>query len=389
MNRQRTDLDVSGDPSPPDSAAQRLAYLQAGAALGAGVIGLTAYLYLLGGAVMWLRMTAARIPADDAMDAFQNRQLLSTGLKALFFEFLLFGVVALIVWATWRVACWLESRRVRRVEENEEGPESPREKPLDEYVLLVLVRSVVLAVSAMAVLVSVFSVFSEANAVLLAGGVIALGLVIGAVDIADRRPGWVTNALRRTWVRTPLQVLRVTVSVGVVVVALAYMAAPLGLTVLVLLLLLQFSDRLMWLQKVPTMKHLIVPVLILAAALNVVIVAYLATPPVTFDRATVVTTEDDEIVGAYVGRSSDGVFLGTCRAIDPHTSRQAHLLVIPAGEVKEVTLGGFRYSFDFGKRPSILGLVNYYTQAASLSSEDDRFSLDLRQERDVCGVNSP
>jgi hypothetical protein len=389
MNPERTDLDSGGGKAPPDGAAQKIAYLQAGAALGAGVIGLTAYLYLLGGTVMWLRMTAARIPADDAMDAFQNRQLLSTGLKALFFEFLLFGAVALVVWATWRVACWLERRRVRRVEESEGDPESFRDKPLDEYVLLVLVRSVVLAVSAMAVLVSAFSALSEANAVLLVAGAIALGLVIGAVDIADRRPGWVTTALQRPWVRGALQVLRVVVSVGVVVVALAYMAAPLGLTVLVLLVLVQFSDRLMWLQKVPTMKHLIVPVLILAAALNVVIVTYLATPPVTFDRATVMTTGGDEIVGAYVGRSSDGVYLGTCRAIDPHTSREAHLVVIPAAEVKELTLGGFRYSFDFGKRPSILGLVNYYTQAASLSSEDDRFSLDLRQERDVCGVNSP
>src|SRR5215218_7048701 len=49
-------------------------YVQTAATIGAGIVGLTAYVYILGGTVLWLRLTAARLPADDVMDAFQDRQ---------------------------------------------------------------------------------------------------------------------------------------------------------------------------------------------------------------------------------------------------------------------------------------------------------------------------
>ncbi len=390
MNRHRTEWARRRPPDETGTAPTLIAYLQAAAALGAGVVGLAAYVYLLGGAVMWLRMTAARLPSDDATDAFQSRQLLSMGLQALFFELFLLGVVTAIVWTAWRVACALEQRRLRKETANEatSPPRSPG-KPLDEYVLLVLLRSIVLALSLVALLASGFQVYSEANAVLLAVGVLALGLAIGAADIADKRPGWLTKLGEQPWIKALIQAVRVLVSVGVVVVAFIYMAAPLGLTVLVLVVLLQFSEWVMRLAKVPTMKGLIVPVLILAAALNVVIVPYLATPPVTFDRATVVTPTGHEITGAYIGRSSAGVFLGTCRPVNPTTSTEARLRIVPADQVKRLVLGGFRYSFDFGKRPSLLGLFGYYTQAKSIESKDDGFQLDLREERDVCGINSP
>jgi hypothetical protein len=390
MNRHRTEWARRRPAGDTGAAPPLVAYLQTAAALGAGVVGLAAYVYLLGGAVMWLGMTAARLPSDDATDAFQNRQLLSMGLKALFFELLLLGAVTAIVWAAWRAACTLEQRRLRKGTANEAAP-PPRspDKPLDEYVLLVLLRSVVVALSLVALLASGFQIYSEANAVLLAAGVLALGLVIGAADIVDKRPGWLMKLDEQRWVGALLQAVRVLVSVGVVVAAVIYMAAPLGLTVLVLVVLLQFSERVMRLAKVPTMKELIVPVLILAAALNVVIVPYLATPPVTFDRATVLTTEGREITGAYIGRSSAGIYLATCRAVDATTSTEARLLIVPADEVKRFVLGGFRYSFDFGKRPSLLGLFGYYAQARSIESKDDGFQLDLREERDVCGINSP
>lgn len=362
-------------------------YVQTAATIGAGIVGLTAYVYILGGTVMWLRLTAARLPADDAMDAFQDRQLLSAGMKALFFELLLLGAVALLVWGAWRAACWLEQRRHRRTS----GAPGRDRAPLDEYVLMVLLRSLVGAITLMALVATVFEISSETSAAIWAIAVVVGGLLIGAADVADRRPKGpqrLTSLPQRRPVQKGLRVLRVCVSLGVVYIAVRYMAAPLGLTVLVLVVLLQFSNRVVDLTRVPTMRGLIVPVVILAAALNVIIVSYLSTPPVTFERATVwIKDSKDPITAAYVGRTESSLYLATCEPVTETTSTKARMHVVPNGEVEQIQLGGFRYSFDFGKRPSLLGLLNYYTQAESIKSEDDGFQLDLRQERDVCGVS--
>ena len=363
-------------------------YVQTVATIGAGVVGLTAYVYLLGGAVMWLRLTAARLPADEVMEAFQNRQLLSMGMKALFAELILLALVAGLVWAAWRVACWLEQRRSRRTAGE---PGRQRQEPLDEYVLLVVLRSLVGAITVMALVATAFDFSSEDTATVWALAVAVGGLLIGAADVADRRP---TGPQRlaglpgQRAVEVGLQIVRVLISLGVVYVALRYMAAPVGLTVLVLVVLLQFSNRVVNLTRVRTMRELIVPVLILAAALNVVIVSYISTPPVTFERATVWTKEGVEITAAYVGRTEGSLYLATCRPVTATTSTEARLRVISNDEVERIVLGGFRYSFDFGKRPSLLGLFKYYAQAESIQREDDGFQLDLRRERDVCGVKT-
>jgi len=360
-------------------------YVQTVATIGAGVVGLAAYVYLLGGAVMWLRLTAARLPADEVMEAFQSRQLLSMGMKALFAEIVLLALVAGLVWAAWRVACWLEQRRKRRTEGE---PGRQRQEPLDEFVLLVVLRSLVGAITVMAVVATAFDFSSEGTATVWALGIGVVGLLIGAVDVADRRPTGpqrLAGLPQRRPVEIGLQIIRVLISLGVVYVALRYMAAPLGLTVLVLVVLVQFSNRMVDLTRVRTMRELIVPVLILAAALNVVIVSYVSTPPVTFERATVWTEKGAEIKAAYVGRTESSLYLATCRRVTATTSTKARLHVIPNSEVKRIELGGFRYSFDFGKRPSLLGLLKFYTQAESIEEDDDGFQLDLRREREVCG----
>jgi hypothetical protein len=363
-------------------------YVQTAATIGAGIVGLTAYVYILGGIVLWLRLTAARLPADDVMDAFQDRQLLSAGMKALFFELLLLAVVLLLVWGAWRVACWLELRRRQRAAG---APAQKREEPLDEYVLLVMLRSVVAAITVMALVATAFEVFSEDNAVWFSVAAAVAGLLIGAANVADRRPkspARLSGLPENAGVKVVLQVARALISLGVVYVALLYMAAPLGLTVLVLVVLLQFSTWVVKLTRVKAMKELIVPVLILAIALNVVIVSYLSTPPVTFERATVKTRDGTEWVGAYVGRADGNLYLATCRPVTATTSTEARMRVIPDDEIERFVLGGFRYSFDFGKRPSLLGLFKYYAQATSIERNDDGFQLDLREERDVCGKNS-
>src|SRR6187402_478712 len=244
MEAQRQGREGEGERAEPDRppTPSLTAYVQTAATIGAGIVGLTAYVYILGGKVMWLRLTAARLPADEVMDAFQDRQLLSAGMRALFFELLLLGVVALLVWAAWRIAFWLEEQRKQRTSG---APERDR-APLDEYVLMVLLRSLVGAITLMALVVTVFEISSEASAVAWAVAVGVGGLLIGAADVNDRRPRSpqrLATLPQRRPVKGGLWALRVAFSLGVVYVALRYMAAPLGLTVLVLVVLLQFSNR--------------------------------------------------------------------------------------------------------------------------------------------------
>jgi hypothetical protein len=79
------------------SEEQRFAKrLRTAVTFAASLVGLGAYLYLLGGLVWWLRFTAARLPADEAIGAIDGKRLLTTGLKAMLFELLVLGVLMLI-----------------------------------------------------------------------------------------------------------------------------------------------------------------------------------------------------------------------------------------------------------------------------------------------------
>jgi hypothetical protein len=47
----------------------------------AGLAGLGVYVYLLGGIVAWLRVVAARLPAGNVTAAFEDRALVTAGIK--------------------------------------------------------------------------------------------------------------------------------------------------------------------------------------------------------------------------------------------------------------------------------------------------------------------
>lgn len=362
-------------PAPKPDRSRWIEYLQAGGAIGAALLGLTAYVYLLGGIVAWLRITAARLPSDNATSAFQDRVLLATGLKALLFELVLLGAISLVVWLAWRAARHIDSQARKD------------QAHLVHYVAFVLLASLVAGLTTVALLVEVFDVdvADEAGAVILC--FLGVGLILGGLDLTERVPQWLhREQLAHSWVGPALRVLRLLVTAVVIVTALIFMAVPLGITTLVLLALLHLGSRIDLLPKARGMRDLLPAVVILAAALNAVIIPYLATPPVTFDRVTVLTQKDDKIVGAFIGRSSEGVYLATCEQQRPTVSKEARIELIPAEEVKAVVLGGFRYSFDVGRRPSLFALTKYFVDNSPLRRDDDGFQLDLRGERHVCGI---
>lgn len=360
-------------------AAGWLPLVQTGATLAAGVVGLTAYVYLLGGTIFWLRIYAARLPADNATVAFQDRALLAAGIKVLLFELLLLGLVGGVVWGIWKGARHLDHQEERD------------QRELVSYVILVLLRSLIAGLTLISLLAAPsIDLYSGKGAGWVLLGFVLVGLAIASVDLAGRMPPRVKGlgeaAMRSDW----FQFLRFLVALAVVFVAVVYMAVALGITVLVLLGLLVLFHRYRRSPPDPgprSARELLLPALTLAMALNLVIVPYLATPPVTFDHAWV-TTSDGEIDGAYLGRTGEGVFLATCqqRSSNPTRSYEGRIEVVATEDVKHVVVGGFKYSFDVGNRPSLFALAKHFAMGVDLHHRDDGFLLDVRSAPHVCGV---
>ncbi len=352
---------------------------QTGATLAAGVVGLTAYVYLLGGTIFWLRIYAARLPADNATVAFQDRALLAAGIKVLLFELLLLGLAAGVVWGIWKGARHLDHQEERD------------QRELVSYVILVLLRSLIAGLTVISLLAPpCLDLYSGEGAGWVLLGFVFVGLAIGAVDLSGRIPPVAKRTGERAMSSAWFQFLRFLLALAVVVIAVAYMAIALGITVLVLLGLLVLFHRYRRSPPPPgprSARELLLPALILAMALNLVIVPYLATPPVTFDHAWVTTKGGGEIDGAYLGRTGEGVFLATCaQRPDPTRSFEGRIEVVPVEDVEHVVVGGFKYSFDVGNRPSLFALAKHFSMGEDLHHRDDGFLLDVRSAPHVCGI---
>lgn len=356
-----------------------LPLVQTGATLAAGVVGLTAYVYLLGGTIFWLRIYAARLPADNATVAFQDRALLAAGIKVLLFELLLLGLAGGVVWGIWKGARHLDHQEERD------------QRELVSYVILVLLRALIAGLTLISLLAPpCLDLYSGEGAGWVLLGFVLVGLAIAAIDLSGRMPSRIERLRAKAVESEWFQFLRFLLALAVVVVAVAYMAIALGITVLVLLALLVLFHRYRRSPPAPgprSARELLLPALTLAMALNLVIVPYLATPPVTFDHAWV-TTSDGEIDGAYLGRTGEGVFLATCqqRTSNPTRSYEGRIEVVPTEDVKHVVVGGFKYSFDVGNRPSLFALAKHFAMGVDLHHRDDGFLLDVRSAPRVCGV---
>jgi hypothetical protein len=371
---------VNSAPTDERQAASWLPLAQTGATLAAGVVGLTAYVYLLGGTIFWLRIYAARLPADNAAVAFQDRALLAVGIKALLFELLLLGLASGVVWGIWKGARHLDHQEERD------------QRELVSSVILVLLRSLLAGLTLVSLLAPpCLDLYGGEGAGWVLLGFVVVGLAIGALDLSGRTPPRVETLAGRLMQNEWFQLLRFLLALAVAVVAVVYMAVALGITVLVLLALLVLFHRYRGSPPPPgprTTRELLLPALILAMALNLVIVPYLATPPVTFDHASVTIREDEPMDGAYLGRTGEGVFLATCsqRPGNPTRSHEGRIHVIPAADVEHVVIGDFKYSFDVGNRPSLYALAHHFATGENMDSSDNGFLLDVRSSPHVCGI---
>jgi len=293
------------------------------------------YVYVLGGLVVWARLTASRLYTDSAVNALGSKSLLAIGLKVVAFEIGVLALLSGLAWALWR-----------RFSVRRESPSEGTEGPLRVGWLIAQALLVAFVAACLLTLLSQ----PPPLALVPAAAWIAAGLKYedsGFFQIADNR--WLSWGL----------------GVSVTVCAVLFSAAAQGIAALILFVLVRNSG---WFESCLRDKdktRLIAPILTLLVAFSVIVLAFLSTPPVTFDRVAVAETDGSMVEGGYVARSGDGIFVATCKQYpdDPHRSKKPRLLVIPNESVEQVTFGGDRYAIDNGKRPSLLDLgVRLFSQ---------------------------
>jgi hypothetical protein len=341
----------------------------------AGLVGLVAYLYLLGGFVMWLRFTAAQLPADDAVGSLDDRRLLATGVEALAFELVLLATLLLVARIAWRVGRKLRSGLERR--EGRGSTRSPKADDRSPASLAALLLTLGTGV-ATATLLPQISLLAE-----LAGPIIVgfIAGVIAAILEDSKKDARILTSWPVRWLP----------SLILAAFAIAVLSYATGMAVLILVGLAHFSNRLERLSSVRDPIHLIPSVLAVGVCLSLVVAAYIATPPVTLVRAVVKTESGRTLTGGYIGRSSEGMILAICRPTksNPMVSDSERLRVVAPDQIHRAFVGGPGYAFDYGEKPSIADLVQYVVEADGPVKE--RFattSIDVRHNRPVCGLRN-
>jgi hypothetical protein len=358
----------------------------------AGLAGLGVYVYLLGGIVAWLRVVAARLPADNVTAAFEDRSLVTAGIKVLVFEALLLCFVSAAIAGVLEIVKRAERMARRPTTGTRRRFNRPAADDADDrlFVLTIVFRALLVGL----LLAALGGSTGALTPTSWLGIAVLLATLFAAAELTFR---WTTGLFapfaerppsgRRFAAECAARLARWTLVAEAVGLAFWKLAAPLGSTVIVLLLLLVLT-RYARAVRLRTSQRAFMAgaVVVVATALNMIIIPYLATPPVAFERATVTMAKGGTIQGAYLGRSSDGLYLATCEPTrtDPQRSELARVMVIADPEIKELTLGGPRYVFDVGHRPTLFGLGVHFLSGSNLSPGDDGVQLDPRERRDVC-----
>jgi hypothetical protein len=329
----------------------------------AAVAGLVAYLYFLGGVVTWLRMSVSRLPGDDAIVAVHNTRLLTLGARVAAFELALLAAVSVIV--VFIVLFNPTDTSTARHADRLSG--WPRvQQGWNE--LWTLSGMIVPATAALLVVLGLAVERERLRVVLLVGGGL-LGLAAGYVMMHHRPPPdkqWrraLTNRgkdIRRHvglgWIRA---IAGLVLAVNVVV-AIALVPALQGTLLLAATALIYAGPFLGWPNpgaqphlgsKVVTSTGVWVGIALSTA----VAAAWVATPPIAFSRAEILQSSEDPVIAGYVGRDGDGVIVAMCSPKKP--AQKSLIRLFDKDDVEQLSIGGEKYSFDMGGRPSLWQLA--------------------------------
>jgi hypothetical protein len=342
--------------------------------------GLAAYIYLLGGVVVWLGVTSAELPGDVGVAASDSRHLLSIGSRVVVFEaLLLIGVCSIVA----PLVVFTTSRRRsppgrsssvwRRGDRTDRPPRSFADVIAAWRDLISVLGMIGPALALLLITLGLSGLDWRAGPFLAAvGSVLApigwdwsLGLVIGifGVLIGAIAIGWMIGrppASERTEKHespASLQAMAGALLFVNVVVAVGVVPLLQGTVLLAGTVLIYLGPFVNWPESWAFRR--LVGELMRSSGVwlgvtlaTAVALAWVATPPIGFSRAKAFLTDGSTVgPGAYIDRNGDGLYVGFC-------DKSAHgyrtwIRFVPDDEIREVVLSSGLYQFDPHGRPSI------------------------------------
>jgi hypothetical protein len=337
----------------------------------AGVLaGAAVFVYLVGGAITWVRFDAARLPADAGLQAVPNRLVLLTGVTLTGIMVVVFAAMCVVAWLlhgwTWgrHAPAWHRIVRDNRTEARQAltAPpvtlRRPHSGPLTDADRAPIGDTYVRIIAG-------FNVGAVAATIGLGLGQVVKGLIDQA------HPGywwslplpWLVFSLIIAGVLTllgPLRGGRVVHGIvwGAVVILALLTVAPVGLLLLTWVGIATGgraygTGR----RRAQTfLDFLFSPApWILLVIYALVGISWVSLPPVGFSRTTVQLTSaaGGTETGGWVARSGGAVTIASCTPLADATSVHERLVSLPAAAVRRVATGSEPYDFDSGARPNL------------------------------------
>jgi hypothetical protein len=414
----------------------------AGAALevGAFVLGLAGYVYLVGWIIDWVRLSAARLPIDVVAAAFGGTRILSDGLRSTVLTATVFALLCVVAYFTsarrWEVngqewhdivskkgigaalkdpdaqskrelrrqaaSSRIEASHARLRQRFKRNGRSKRPNGADAQArtahqdLAALPQPVqerAKPTSLAPIGETGMRIVAGFNILMLAA-VLASGAAVFVNEFLP--PAWwvvvvvwiaVFLALQEVLTRfSPLELgPRLNAGAWFVVAAVALFAsAPLGALVLIGVAISTVGRALGRVDRPRSIRSSVRSPLpwILLTVVALIGLAYQAMPPVSYSRAVIVTGAGTERTGGYLARTAAGVYLATCTQRVDATSTNERVELVASNDVKTIALGGPTENFDSGARPSLATLALHALGIDE--SAPTLVSADLRPRRGTC-----
>lgn len=378
--------------------------------------GLVAYVYLLGGVVVWLRVTSAQLPGDVGIVASDSRHLLSIGSRVIVFEALLLVgvcciVTPLVLFTVLRRGPMPDhSTSVWRRGQPPDRPPTSFDDVLKTWrhqisvfgmigpalaLLLITLGLSGLNGPAGPFLAAVGSVFAPVGWDWPLGQVLwVLGVLVGALVIGwmivqppvSERDGGPGAPIALRVVAGVLLAINVVVAVGML--PLLQGTVLLAGTVLIYLGPVVHWPESWAFRRLAGELMRSSGVWLGVALATAVALAWVATPPIGFSRAKAFLTDGSTVgPGAYIDRNGDGLYVGFC---DKSASGyRTWIRFVPDDEIREVVLSGGLYQFDPRGRPSIaqVALAGVENRTVGAAAGSAPLHDSLRRSADhLCGA---
>ena len=389
----RAPVGDAGEPAPGTPALT--SELESALKLGASIVGLAGFVYVIGGALVWIRFTAAHVPADAMTAVVEQKFLFVVGLKAVVFAAIVFAIISAFAYLIGGALGWKEHGwKQHRTDWHAAVTKGPRKAAVEQAKQAELeladvkaplgdgpVQAIVglnFAVFVALVTLSVSKVIEEVFTV-------TAGIVAPVAVVTALLAGWAASRVNPIGWHGRVQ-LYLLVIPGLFIAFFA--AAPIGVLVLASVGIVLVGpviaraprpDSIAAALRSPLPWALLTIYLLVAAA-------FVAQPPISFTRA-IVTTSTGSSVGGYIARTSDGVYLVSCEGLADATSREQHSVLIPAASVKNTSFGGEPFRVDPGERlslPTVLfGAIGVHAKLPTW------FRVDVRTRGSTCGGVAP